>query len=137
MIQHLLSVSRGFLTSVPLTKVPVREATRDHLETKIIFRADVADRLLSEPNLNVMIYCAADPVTPFSKVDITFPCQVEIRINGDEVKNNLRGLKNKPGSTKPAGITTLVRKRAGYENVMTVTYALTQKVCIRRLEIVL
>ena len=76
----------------------------------------------------VMIYCAADSTSsPFSKVDIAFPYQVEIKVNQDEVKSNLRGLKNKPGSTRPADITSLLRKRAGYENNMLVTYALTQK----------
>ena len=125
---HPISVSRRFLTSVPLTQVPVREATRDHVEAKIIFRQDIADRLMAELNLKVMIYCAADPISPFTKVDVAFPYQVEIRVNGDEVKANLRGLKNKPGSTRPADISSLVRKRAGYENMMTVTYALTQKV---------
>ena len=83
-----------------------------------------------EPNLKIMVYCAADPISPFTRVDIAFPYQVEVRVNGDEVKANLRGLKNKPGSTRPADITNLVRKRAGYENMMIVTYALTQKVSI-------
>ena len=81
-----------------------------------------------EPNLKIMVYCAADPISPFTRADIAFPYQVEVRVNGDEVKANLRGLKNKPGSTRPADITNLVRKRAGYENMMIVTYALTQKV---------
>lgn len=126
-------VSRRLLTSVPLTQVPVREATRDQVEAKIIFRQDIADRLMTEPNLKVMIYCAGDPLSPFTRVDIAFPHQVEIRVNGDEVKANLRGLKNKPGSTRPADITSLVRKRASYENMMTVTYALTQKVSITSL----
>lgn len=83
---------------------------------------------MNESNLKVMVYCAADPISPFTKVDIAFPYQVEIRVNGDEVKSNLRGLKNKPGSTRPADITSLVRKRAAYENMLTCTYALTQKV---------
>ena len=75
-----------------------------------------------------MIYGASDPISPFSKVDIAFPHQVEIKVNLDEVKANLRGLKNKPGSTRPADITHMLRKRAGYENSMSVTYALTTKV---------
>ncbi|KAL8710487.1 MAG: hypothetical protein Q9220_004919 [cf. Caloplaca sp. 1 TL-2023] len=45
----------------------------------------------------------------------------------DEVKTNLRGLKNKPGSTRPADITHLLRKRANYENSLSLTYALTHK----------
>ena len=85
---------------------------------------------MNESNLKVMIYCTAEPISLYTKVDIAFPYQVEIRVNGDEVKSNLRGLKNKPGSTRPADITGLIRKRAAYENVMTCTYALTQKVIL-------
>ncbi|MCJ1288344.1 SUMO ligase siz1 [Xylographa opegraphella] len=74
-----------------------------------------------------MIYCASEPISPFSQVDITFPHQIEIRVNLDEVKANLRGLKGKPGSTRPADITPLLRKRPGYDNTLNVTYALTNK----------
>ena len=73
------------------------------------------------------MYCAADSTfSPFTRVDIAFPYQVEIKINQDEVKSNLRGLKGKPGSTRPADITDLLRKRAGYNNEMMVNYALTK-----------
>jgi hypothetical protein len=51
-----------------------------------------------------------------------------VRINGDEVKANYKGLKNKPGSTRPADITDQVRTSpANYRNNLVVTYALTQK----------
>ena len=74
-----------------------------------------------------MVYCAADAMSsPFSRVDIAFPYQVEIKVNQDEVKSNLRGLKNKPGSTRPADVTDLLRKRPGYNNDLVVTYALTK-----------
>ena len=74
-----------------------------------------------------MVYCAAD-ATSSSQVDIEFPYQFEIKVNQDEVKANLKGLKNKPGTTKPADITSLLRHRAGYRNEMIITYALTKKV---------
>ena len=106
----------------------MREATRDQVETRIVFRKDLADRMQADPTLRAMIYCAADPVTPYGHIDISFPHQVEIKINEDEVKANLRGLKNKPGSTRPADITKLLRVRADYSNIMKVIYALTQKV---------
>ena len=82
----------------------------------------------ADPRLKVMIYCTSDPISPYTTTDIAFPHQVEIRVNEDEVKANLRGLKSKPGSTRPADITKLLRIRADYSNVMKVTYALTQKV---------
>ncbi|KAL9108933.1 MAG: hypothetical protein Q9227_006329 [Pyrenula ochraceoflavens] len=59
--------------------------------------------------------------------DIQFPHQVELKVNLDDVKANLRGLKNKPGSTRPADITDQLRKKPGYVNTVTMTYALTQK----------
>ncbi|KAL9043197.1 MAG: hypothetical protein Q9180_000024 [Flavoplaca navasiana] len=111
----------------PIQECKVREATRDTVECKIILKPDVADKLVSEPDLKVMIFCASEPISHFSKVDVTFPHQVEIKVNLDEVKANLRGLKNRAGSTRPADITNLLRKRAHYENSMTLTYALTHK----------
>lgn len=76
-----------------------------------------------------MIYCAADNgLAPYVKADIAFPHQVEIKVNGSDIKANLRGLKNKPGSTRPADITSLVHKVANYENSLVITYALTHKV---------
>lgn len=95
---------------------------------KITLKNDAAEKLTKDPSIKAMIYCASEPISPFSKVDISFPYQLEIKINGDEVKANLRGLKNKLGSTRPADITSLLRRRAGYENSMAVTYALTNRV---------
>ena len=83
-----------------------------------------------------MVYCAADAMSPFTLVDIEFPYQFEIKVNQDEVKANLRGLKNKPGTTKPADITSLLRHKAGYRNEMIVTYALTKRVSYPFMEIV-
>lgn len=97
---------------------------------KITLNNDTADKLSKDPSIKAMIYCASEPISPFSKVDISFPHQVEIKINGDDVKANLRGLKNKVGSTRPADITSLLRRRAGYENSMAVTYALTNRVSL-------
>ncbi|MCJ1353067.1 MAG: SUMO ligase siz1 [Icmadophila ericetorum] len=107
---------------------PVRETTRDHIEYNIILKPDVAEKLTQkESPFRAMVYCASEPISPFSRVDITFPHQVEISINRLEVKANLRGLKNKPGSTRPADITTELRRISGYENQFRFTYALTAK----------
>lgn len=109
----------------------VREQTRDSVDMKFTLSASTASRLQSDPNLRVMVYCAADTgLNQFSKSDIAFPHQVELKANLDEVKANLRGLKNKPGTTRPADITNYTRKKAGYVNQVTMTFALTQKVCI-------
>ncbi|KAL9007273.1 MAG: hypothetical protein Q9188_000076, partial [Gyalolechia gomerana] len=100
----------------------------DQVECKITLESDVTDKLTTDPSIRVMVFCASEPISHFSKVDIAFPHQVEVKVNMDEVKANLRGLKNRPGSTRPADITTLLRKRVNYENSLSLTYALTHKV---------
>ena len=118
----------GFLTSVINHKVPARDQTRDTVDLTINLRADIAERLSTDRSTRAMIYSASDPMSPFSKVDIEFPYQLEIKINQDEVQANFRGLKNKPGTTRPVDITTMLRPKPGYDNHMVVTYALTKNV---------
>ena len=122
------SVVHAFLTSVINHKVLAREQTRDTVDLIINLRADIAERLSVDRFTRAMIYSASDPMSPFSKVDIEFPYQLEIKINQDEVQGSFRGLKNKPGTTRPVDITTMLRPKPGYDNHMVVTYALTKKV---------
>lgn len=79
--------------------------------------------------MRLLLFSALEaPLPAFARTDITFPAQIEVRINGDEVKANYKGLKNKPGSTRPADITEFVRiSPANYRNNLVVTYALTHK----------
>ena len=109
-------------------RYPVREATRDSIDCKISLTPDQVRRFEVDDHLGIMVYCSLEPLTPFISTHIVFPHQIEIKVNGDEVKANLRGLKNKLGSTRPADITKLLRIKAGYENTMLVTWALTTKV---------
>jgi E3 SUMO-protein ligase PIAS1 len=100
------------------------------MECSIRIPPPIAERFARGENLKVLIYCAPEPAPPFAKVDIAFPAQIELKVNGLEVKANLRGLKQRPGSTRPADITELVHRRSSQENTLTVTYALTSKVRI-------
>ncbi|EEQ85871.2 SUMO ligase SizA [Blastomyces dermatitidis ER-3] len=112
----------------PVVECKVRESTRDSVNLKVVLSAMNAARLQNDPSWRVMVYCAVDSgLTQYTKSDITFPHQVELKANLDDVKANLRGLKNKPGSTRPADITGFIRKKAGYANHVVMTYALTQK----------
>lgn len=78
-----------------------------------------------DKTLRVMVFCAAGNL---GVQEISFPHQSELKVNGDEVKANLRGLKNKPGSTRPVDITDLLRlKLPNYSNNVDFTYALTTK----------
>ena len=108
------------------------EASRASFELKIKLSADVAARFAKDGRdsytYRILVFCAPEPVSAFVKLDIAFPNQVELRVNGTEVRSNLKGLKNKPGSTRPADITDLLRKTASYDNSLMVTYAMTSKV---------
>lgn len=89
---------------------------------------DYPDLLLcsTDRTMRLMVFCAT-ATSPGQ--EISFPHQCELRVNGGEVKANLRGLKNKPGSTRPADITDSLRfKPVSYSNTIELTYALTQKV---------
>ncbi|KAG8407636.1 hypothetical protein J3459_016050 [Metarhizium acridum] len=80
---------------------------------------------LTDESYRVMIFCAGD----INGVqNIAFPHQSELRVNNQEIKANLRGLKNKPGSTRPVDITAALRlKPPQYINNVEFTYALTNK----------
>ncbi|KAI0481666.1 PINIT domain-containing protein [Xylaria cf. heliscus] len=82
--------------------------------------------LANDKSYRVMLFCAADNA---SVQDIAFPHQSEIKVNGGEIRANLRGLKGKPGTTRPVDITDSLRlKPANYNNNIEFTYALTSKV---------
>jgi E3 SUMO-protein ligase PIAS1 len=80
---------------------------------------------LTDRTMRVMVLCTAGNV---GVQEISFPYQCELKVNGGDIKANLRGLKNKPGSTRPVDITDSLRLRpASYTNNVELTYALTQK----------
>lgn len=77
----------------------------------------------------MLLYCAAKgDLVNSNQSDIAFPPQLEVKVNDQEVRANYKGLKNKPGSTRPADITGFVTKQPQFTNRVLVTYALTQKV---------
>jgi hypothetical protein len=81
-------------------------------------------RCVDDSNYRVMVFCAGDNT---GTQDISFPHQSELKVNGGDIKANLRGLKNKPGSTRPVDITSSLRLKSSYTNNIEFTYALTQK----------
>ncbi|TQS38966.1 hypothetical protein Golomagni_00520 [Golovinomyces magnicellulatus] len=85
----------------------------------------ILNRLAQEPDLRVMVFGVSEGYGP---QDVAFPHQSELRVNGGEIKANLRGLKNRPGSTRPVDITDNIRFHPpSYVNNIEMTYALTNK----------
>lgn len=107
----------------------MRETTRDTARVALILPPDVSERLQRDENLRVMVFCAAENPTGTLRSEIAFPHQVELKCNDQDIKANLRGLKNKPGSTRPADITSFLKKKIPrYQNNIEMVYALTTKV---------
>ena len=96
---------------------------------QITLNAEQVNRFILEPNIRVLLYCTADINANFV-ADIAFPSQVELRVNDEHFTGNLRGIKKRPGTTRPADITGLLRKNiSGQTNLIGITYAATEKVC--------
>jgi E3 SUMO-protein ligase PIAS1 len=113
----------------PADWIKARESTRDTARANIDLRPEDAELLNKDANYRVMVFCSAD-VPASTPTEISFPHQVELKCNGNEVKANLRGLKGKHGSTRPADITSFIKKKIpGYQNILEMVYALTNKVC--------
>ncbi|SCU83345.1 LAFA_0D03048g1_1 [Lachancea sp. 'fantastica'] len=73
------------------------------------------------------LFCGVLPPVVDTSVPspIQFPHPNDITFNGITVKDNVRGLKNKPGTAKPADLTPYVR--ASSENHLQLTYAFTKE----------
>jgi len=83
-------------------------------------------RVVNDSSLKVKVFCCA--AEGLGVQDVAFPHQCELKVNGGEIKANLRGLKNKPGTTRPVDITNDLRlKLPHYVNSVELTYALTTK----------
>lgn len=118
-------------TLAPVRELDPREKTRDTARVTINLDTSVANDIVNDSTLRVMVFCAAQSYdAAWKPVDIAFPQHAELKVNQEDVKTNLKGLKNKPGSTRPADITPLLRKKSHFPNVIELVYALTSQVCL-------
>lgn len=101
---------------------------RHQISYPIVLSENVIQRVRENPSLKIMLYCTATTLlSQYDASDVSFPSQIDLRVNSDEVRHNFKGLKNKPGTTKPVDLTQFLRKTARYQNIMTINYALTSK----------
>lgn len=114
----------------PAQELKAREQTRDTARVNISLDAQTVDLLQRDSNTRIMVFCAVESFdSRNTPCDISFPQHGELKCNSDDVKSNLKGLKNKPGTTRPADITTFIRKKVNFPNSVELVYALTTKVC--------
>jgi E3 SUMO-protein ligase PIAS1 len=80
----------------------------------------------ADDSLRIMLFAAKSTV---GLQDIAFPQQSDVRVDHAEVKGlSMRGLKNKPGTTRPADITEALLARGVYDKSVEFVYALTNEV---------
>ncbi|KAF2226681.1 putative SUMO ligase SizA [Elsinoe ampelina] len=109
-----------------LTEMP---QNRHQVNYSLVLSESVSHRLREDSSLKVMMYCTSSSILgQYELCDIAFPSQMDVRVNSDEVRHNFKGLKNKPGTTKPADLTPYLRKNIPrFHNQMQINYALTSK----------
>lgn len=112
-----------------LYELKAREQTRDAARLTVTLDEETAYRMSKDQTLRAFVFCAADSYeASFKPSDIAFPTHAELKVNQEDVKVNLKGLKNKPGSTRPVDITSFMRRKSGFPNTVELVYALTNKV---------
>jgi len=103
------------------------QTNRNTLTLSVLLDFRHIDRLKNDSSMRVMLFSTSNYAFGTS-MDLSFPQQLEVKVNGEEVKANFKGLKNKIGSTRPADITPfLQRQHPGSPNVVEITYAYTHK----------
>ncbi|AAS50487.1 AAR121Wp [Eremothecium gossypii ATCC 10895] len=79
--------------------------------------------ILDSKDTKLLLFCG--PVSQGNRVHIQFPHPNEIKLNDNMIKDNVRGLKNKIGTAKPADLTPFVKHNA--ENYLQLVYAFTKE----------
>lgn len=82
--------------------------------------------LESDKKYKLYLFCgAANSTGSIGNEPIQFPHPNEIRFNDTQIKDNVRGLKNKLGTAKPADLTPYLRPLS-QQNVLEIVYAFTK-----------
>lgn len=114
-----------------IKRCPVMQNNRFTAEVGVELTENQVQQL-KDGSYKAMAFCTLlDSITPApGKInDIAFPHSSELRVNQQTVERvNLRGLKGKPGTTRPADITRMLTLKPGYKNTVGLMYAMTQKV---------
>ncbi|KAF3925639.1 hypothetical protein ABW21_db0207566 [Orbilia brochopaga] len=102
-------------------------ASRAVVHISVVMTQQVCDDL-RKSGIRMILYCAeTSGGNVMGPHHVAFPQQIEIRVNSKTVSANLRGLKNKPGTTRPLDVTDYFEKHVGFKNTLTITYALSTR----------
>lgn len=110
--------------------LPIIQNNRHTVKLPIDLDAKQVDRLRADSTMRVLLFCSSDDFKQAqpTRTMIAFPQQIEVKVNDMNFTANFKGLKNKPGSTKPADLTPFLKKNQAHQNnAVDITYALTTK----------
>jgi E3 SUMO-protein ligase PIAS1 len=117
----------------PVSKVhvlPIIQANRHTVNVLIDLNHTHVERLRADSTMRVFLYCSNDDMSQLqaSRAHVAFPQQIDVKVNGTVLTANFKGLKNKPGSTKPSDITPYLKRNQPHQsNTVAITYAMTTR----------
>ncbi|KAF2457074.1 PINIT domain-containing protein, partial [Lineolata rhizophorae] len=111
----------------PPTPMLAMPSNRQTVQNCFSLGQQLSQQIAASSAVRVMLYCHAEMtmINYGARVDVAFPHNIEVHVNHNPVRANYKGLKNKPGSTRPVDITPFIRKHPDFKNEVAVTYALT------------
>lgn len=116
-LKKLVTPNAGFCYKAPDTRGTCRLSF-------VLNEQDTA--LLRSNKLKLFLLCGVyDKTKPSTDALLEFPQPLEIHFNGIQVKDNVKGLKNKPGTAKPANLTPYIT-RPNHTNTLEMVYAFTK-----------
>lgn len=118
-----LSPFYNLIRLIPQTVQPLpTRSGRGTASTRFAFNAKDWEMLQSGKNYKVFLFCHENKSQSSVKQFIEFPHPNEILFNGRKITDNVRGLKNKPGTAKPADLTPFI-KPPNQMNALELVYA--------------
>ncbi|CCC67767.1 hypothetical protein NCAS_0A12090 [Naumovozyma castellii] len=113
---------------IPETAQPIRVTNQRGIAmAKFYLHADDWNLLKRNGKYKLYLFSGMhNPLGSRGNEPIQFPLRNEIRFNNIQVKDNVRGLKNKIGTAKPADLTPYI-KPVNQQNILQLIYAFTEQ----------
>jgi len=101
--------------------------TRGTCRVNFVLNEQDTELLKSSAKYKLYLLCGVyDKNKPSTDALIEFPQPLEIHFNGNLVKDNVKGLKNKPGTARPANLTPFI-STPNHTNNLELVYAFTKQ----------
>ncbi|ODQ81827.1 hypothetical protein BABINDRAFT_11908 [Babjeviella inositovora NRRL Y-12698] len=114
---------KRMLHGSPILAVSAPE-TRGTAKLDFVISTQEQELLAAGPHVQLLAFCAAR-VAGAPHALLQFPHPLELHLNGELIKDNVKGIKNRPGTSRPANLTPYYRA-APFTNVFEMVYAFTK-----------